>query len=396
MHTWTSGEALDYLVCGYPISALDPQRPYGRLRGNATRAFGLANNLARQGVRVGLVVDAMIPPVESSLIAASLALVPLEAMRAASSHAHVFLLACTNLKTLHEYRPEVFDIQHPRKWVASCFDYNDEIDARSWLRGVIGMTFNNQLQAQAWTSRGLGMRIRVMPYGVDENPYIDESIVQPARPTAVWIGALRLPVLLHRLVRFAQVNPECEVRVVAGLAFDQRLPRGADGSQDKPIIEHREGPPPVEKFAALVREWCGCPPPLNLRYLGACPGENAEELGRASMALGFSRRAGQLHDDSKILDYLRSGAPVICDDGQPSHRFVIKSGHGVVVPFADTDRLLRTAYLRCLPLCAVEQKRRVAVEIREAFGWQAVAKRVAAAVKEDLSTSEDDNNHHAT
>lgn len=389
MKTWKPNQPLEFLVCGYPIRRIDPYRPYGSLRGNATRAFGLANNFARQGYRTALIVDEGCEAVSSPLISEELYMVPRKALKEAAASTHVVILACTNLKTLQEHDSQVISLAHPRKWVASCFDYNDD-DARlrSAMGGVIGVSFNNNVQAQAWRNRGLGAPVHVVPYGVDENCYVDDQITEVTRPTAVWIGVLRLPALLERIVRFAEVNPECDVKVVSGLVFDQRQARGGVGSQDSPYIEHDAGPVPIERFADVVRLWCGRAVPSNLRYLGACSGRNAELLGAANLALGFSRHSGQLHDDSKVLDYLRSGTPVLCDDGQPSCRFVRETEHGFVIPFDSGDEALREGFHHCLAISSLQRRRTVAARVSDQFSWHRVALKAAEWIRDDVKIAQ--------
>jgi hypothetical protein len=387
MKSWEPDQSLDVLVCGLPIERIDPERPYGALRGNATRAFGLANNLSKQGWRAGLVVEPGCEAVSSRWISEDLRLVPRPALVRAAATSETLLLSSTNLKTLRERVPEALTLAHPRKWLANCFDQNDGEDLPTLLRGVVGLSMNNDIQEQSWGQRNLGLPVHVVPYGVDEYPYIDENIVPAERPNAIWIGALRLPRTLDRIVRFAEVNPECEVKVVAGLVFDQRIARGAEGSFDRPYIDHRGGSVPAERFAEIVRQWCGRPQPANLQYFGSCPGENASLLGSASLALGFSRRPGQQHDDSKLLDYLRCGLPVLADDGQPSQRFVKETGHGCVMSFDAGDQALREGYLQCLALSDVARRRMVAAMVGEYLGWPSVARKVASWIQEDVAAA---------
>lgn len=387
MKPWQPGQAFDVLVCGLPVERIDAERPYSALRGNATRAFGLANNLSQQGWRTGLVVEPGCEPVSSRWISEDLRLVPRPMLESAAAMAAVLLLCSTNLKTLRERVPEALAVVHPRKWLATCFDHNDGEDLPRLLRGVVGVSFNNDAEAQSWLDRNLGLPVHEVPYGVDENPYIDESVVPVEQPTAIWIGAIRVPHTLQRIVRFAEVNPACEVKVVAGLVFDQGITRGLAGAFDQPYIDHRGGPVPTEQFMAVLQRWCGRPLPANLRYLGSCPGENSHLLGSASMALGFSRRLGQRHDDSKLLDYLRCGLPVLADDGQPSHRFVQETGHGYVMPFDAGDDALREGYLQCLGLSDVARRRMVAATVGEYLGWPAVARKVAGWIHEDVANA---------
>lgn len=384
MKLWLPGQSLEVLVCGLPIDHIDPLRPYGALRGNATRALGLANNFSKFGQRVGLVVEPSCKPNASRWISEDLRLVARPEFAAAAASAETLLLCSTNLKTLRERVPESLALVHPQKWVASCFDYNEGEDLQLHLRGVVGVSMNNHLVARGWNRRNFGLPIHVVPYGVDEFPYIDDNIITTERPTAIWIGALRLPRTLERIVRFAELNPECRVNVASGLVFDQRLARGSSGSLDQPYVDHRTGPVPVDQFSSIAKEWCGRPPPDNICYLGSSIGENDHLLGSASLALGFSRRSGQQHDDSKVLDYLRSGLPVLADDGQPSHRFVLETGHGCVIPFDADDAALRAGYFHCLALADVERRRSVAALVRDRFGWPAVSRQVAQWIGEDV------------
>lgn len=389
MKSWQPSQPFEVLVCGLPIERIDPERPYGALRGNATRAFGLANNFARLGCRTGLVVEPGCAPVSSRWIADDLTLVPRPSLAQAASGAEVLLLACTNLRTAQERMPEALTLAHPRKWLSTCFDHNDGLDVPALVRGVVGVSLNNDIEGQSWLDRQLGLPLHVVPYGVDEHPYMDEAIVPAERPNAIWIGALRLPHTLERIVRFAEVNPECEVKIVAGLVFDQGIARGDEGSYDRPFIDHRDGAVPTLRFAEIARRWCGHPLPPNVRYLGSAPGENARLLGAATLALGFSRRPGQRHDDSKLLDYLRSGLPVLADDGQPSHRFVKETGHGCVMPFGGDDRALREGFQQCLALSDVERRRKVAAAVNEHLGWPAVARKTRAWIEADVEAARD-------
>ncbi len=401
MKSWNPNQPLDILVCGFPISRIDPRRPYGALRGNATRAFGLANNFALQGWKTGLVVERDCEAFPSPFVCDELRLVSRSNLFKATVAAQVLLLASTNLKTLRQLVPEVFTIEHPHKWVATCSAHNDCEDLSSLVKDVIGVSFNNELQVEVWRARGFTMPVHIVAYGVDENSYIDDAIVPSMRPTAIWIGDLRLPRTLEKIVRFAEVNPECEVKVVSGLIFDQRLPNGTEGSLTQPYVDYRAE---VEvknvatpfsadfkidrsQFAEVVQLWCGRSIPANLQFLGPRPGQNAELLGKANLALGFSRRTEQKHDDSKILEYLRSGLPVLCDDGQPSYRFVQETGHGYVMPFTAGDEVLREGFQRCLALSSLQMRRAVAVQVRDRYGWPTVARQVREWILSDIKTT---------
>ncbi len=188
MRPWPTNLPLDFLVCGLPINCLDPERPYGQLRGNATRAFGLANNFSRQGWRVGLVVEPTCRRADSAWIHEELTLVHRADLAATAAHAQVLLLASTNLMTLREHVPEALAVPHPRKWLATCFDYNDDALLPGLLQGVVGVSLNNEIVADSWRRRNLDLPLHVVPYGVDENGYVDASIGAAPRPNAVWIA----------------------------------------------------------------------------------------------------------------------------------------------------------------------------------------------------------------
>jgi hypothetical protein len=384
MRTWQPDSRLDILVCGYPIERIDGNRPYGFLSGNATRAFGLANNLSLQGRNAGLVVESGCVVDPSLLISKDLQIVERPSLAQAAASSRVLLLACTNLKTLRQRVPEAIQMEHPRKWAACCFDTNDGENLSALTRGVMGICFNNQQQARSWEARRLGLPIHIQPYGVNEHSYYDTAIEPTARPTALWIGILRLPRLLERIVRFAEVNSECEVHVVSGFVFDQRKPAGAEGSMDRPYIDPNAPPVSQVRFGEIVQLWCGRPCPPNVRYRGACSGRNAELIGATDIAIGFSRRPDQTHDDSKILDYLRGGAPVFCDDGQPAYRFVHEFEHGYVMPFSAGDEALRHGFLHCMQLSSVQNRRRIAALVRDRYGWPVAARKVAAWIDVDI------------
>lgn len=390
MILWQPGDTLDCLVCGHPIARLDGRRPYGHLVGNATRAFGVANNLARQRLRIGLVVDDDCAADCSPLICSTLRLVPRSSLAAAAAAAEsgVMLLCATNLKTLRSFDETPFSVAHPRKWAATCFDFNDGEDLATLTRGIIGACFNNAYHAGQWSNRRFEMPIHVLPYGVDENRYVDDLIHETAHPVAIWIGAIRRPASLLRILRFAAVNPECEVRVVCGMIFDQSCPAGSAGSFDHPLLDHRDGPVPVERFREIAELWSGQTVPPNLRFLGRAPGENAALLGSANVGLGFSRQSGQTHDDSKLLDYLRSGLPVLCDDGQPSSRFVRDSGHGYVMPFDAGDDALRAGFLHCIARAGLAHRRQAAARVRDIFGWPAVTRQLLTWIAADVAAAD--------
>ncbi len=387
MKPWNPNQSLDVLVCGFSIARIDPSRPYAFLHGNATRAFGLANNFSFQGWRTGLIVEPDCVTSSSPLLSNELCVVPRSAFVRAAAATCVLVLACTNLKSLHLFMPEAFIVNHPRKWVASCFDNNDEENVSSIVEGVVGISFDNEFQAQSWNARGFAMSVHVVPYGVDEFPYVDAAIMPSVRPTALWIGVLRLPFVLERIVRFAEVNPECDVKIVSGLVFDESLIPGMVGSRAQPYINYKTGIIPQSQFAEVVSLWCKRSAPANLQYLGTCLGQDADLLGRADVALAFSRRLGQTHDDAKILGYLRSGTPVLCDDGQPSYRFVQETGHGYVMPFTAGDEVLREGFQRCLALSSLQMRRAVAVQVRDRYGWPTVARQVREWILSDIKTT---------
>lgn len=382
MNDWIVGDRLDRLVVGLPIHEIDGARPFAALEGNATRAYGLAHHFSVQGWRTGLLVEQGCKVTNKHLLPGGLILVPADHLESAAAAADTVVLCSTNLRTLRARRPGAFRLHHPRKWLAMCFDQNGDDDLTPAVTGAIGASFNNYIQAQSWRTRFPGMPVHIVPYGVEDVPVRPTTPQAPGGDVAVWIGALRMPIVLKRIYQFAEANPECEVRIVAGKIYDQRLPDDQSGSPGQPYINALEDSAAVARFPKISLLWCGRQPPGNVRYLGACPGENDRLLGEATAALAFSRREDQQHDDSKILDALARGTPVICDNGQPACRFLSEHSHGSVLDFNHMTRDdLRAAWLFCKKQSTPERRAAIARWTVEKFGWHAVAAQLSEAIE---------------
>ena len=116
---------------------------------------------------------------------------------------------------------------------------------------------------------------------------------------------------------------------------------------------------------------CGESKPENVNYLGLCEGENERILGESMIGLDFSRFPYQNHDNTKIMDYLRSGLAVICDNGTPSYRFVDETGFGYVMDVNSSIIEYKNAFMSCVEKYSYEERLRVSKYMANKYGWEA-------------------------
>jgi hypothetical protein len=370
----TDGKKLPSVyIYGMPINRLDGS-VYGGLFGNATRAVGLAINLAKRGHRVALEVeDDFDDQLPASLRPPGLILSTPRSRDMMLADADILAISCTNIQSFEELSGRCPYLAHPVKVFFCCFDNGQRLDL-SRLGKVRFITFNNSIQKSLWDRRCTGIPAITSPYGVNEFLTVDAAIQADCGEfNAVWMGAFRRPDMLERVVRFAFVNPECNVNVVTRHIFDQRLPADEYGGIRRPYADFRLRDQPA-RFYEVVEEICGMPAPANLRYLGTLEGDNEVVLGRHQIGLDFSRFPGQLHDNTKIMDYLRSGLYVICDRGTPSYRFVTETGFGSVVDAQFSDAQIRKAFLAARALVTIDRRRMTARYMRWIYGWHTRAR----------------------
>jgi glycosyltransferase involved in cell wall biosynthesis len=293
--------------------------------------------------------------------------------------AKYLFIVCTNLSSFSYIFGEDPLIEHNNKFYVCCFDNGQNICIKTISKGAIGISFNNILQKKMWDKRNSGIPSYVIPYGVNELPYIENSIKISEPNKAIWIGAFRRKDMVERLVQFANVNPDCKVDVVTRKIFDQETLNGY-GSLHEPYADFNNGDPHV-KFYSIFKDISGfCP--RNIQYLGMLEGENHVVLGSHSIGIDFGRFPAQQHDNTKILDYLRSGLAVICDRGTPSHRFVEEAEFGVVVSPNCTANELRNAYLKCRELIENKNSEKVSIYFRDKYGWPAITEQVLKALED--------------
>lgn len=387
---------LDFFVWGYPIKKIDILRPYVFLFSNATRPVGLAMNIAKKGYKVGLIVEDDCEILNIEKLPKTLFLVPRsKALKVAELSKNIIICAI-NFDGFLALYPEMIKYKHKSTWCSCCFNIHDIEVIPKLPNGIRSITFNNLFQKKSWDELNLNVPSFVIPYGVNETSEIDNNISESNEINAIWIGSIRQPMQLQKIINFAKANPECIVNIIAEFIYDQSyfndirpgitmnmasaefiynrtLPVSEKGHWDKPYVHHNSGKVPVDDFNNIVKEWCKEQTPKNVRYLGACREDDAKIMGNATMAICFSRSSEQKHDDTKIMHYLRSGIPVLCDKGQPSYRFVKETGHGVVLPFEMSSTDFRKGFLECLAKSKLDRKKSVAKYIKYKYSWLPIA-----------------------
>ncbi|HBJ33230.1 MAG TPA: hypothetical protein DDZ51_00405 [Planctomycetaceae bacterium] len=354
------------------------QTIYGGQYGNATRAVGLAFNLCKLGHKVFLEVEDEFED------------------RTASDHGFDFpqfirasersnilsktdrlLISCTNIESFKRLSNREPYLEHPCRVIVSCFDLGQKIEWERFAESTKAITFNNNQQKLRWDKRKSGVDAYVVPYGVNEHEYVDEAIVDVQRPSALWIGEIRRNDMLERIVKFAKANPTAHVTIVARKIYDCGIPDEKRGGRLAPFGDFRDGKDPLSKFDHIVKQICREPKPKNIEFLGPVEGENHVIQGRNLVGLDFSRFPAQEHDNTKILDYLRSGMCVICDRGTPSCRFVEETGHGVIVEPEFSEIEIQDAFARCIEIGSLSRRMKVARYVREKYGWNSIASQIS-------------------
>jgi hypothetical protein len=361
-------------IYGMPISKLD-STIYGGLFGNATRAVGLAYNLAKIGHEVFLEVENNFIDARSlSLKPGNLTIVCSSERETYISKSETLLISCTNLQSFEEFFDREPYLEHDCRIVASCFDLRQKIQISRLEATTRCITFNNYQQQSMWEERQSLIPSYVIPYGVNELDEVDEAIVKTDSMSAIWIGAIRRVDMLQRIIRFAAVNPECRVTVATRSIFDNSMIGSERGSMGNPYGDFT-GRDSLSYFEVLVKELCECEMPENVNFIGPAEGLNHILQGEHTIGLDFSRFPAQSHDNTKILDYLRSGLCVICDRGTPSYRFVEETAHGVVVSPSFSDAEIREAYVKCLKMSCHIRRKKIAKYVGEKYGWDTLANR---------------------
>ncbi len=369
----------DYVVYGMPVYRIEAD-VYGGLYGNATRAVGLANNLAKTGHRTALVVESGFEVVSSEFLCEDLEFIDKSAYwEEEMRRGRTLLICCTNIESFKKSFGQNPYVQHHRKFYVCCFDNNQSLDIDLLQMGAIGISFNNEIQHSMWRARRTGIPSHLIPYGVNELPMVDDCIRQDIEPSAIWIGEFRRGDMVSRLVDFAIANPRCSVSVITRKIFDQTVPKDEPGGANQPYADFRRGDPDW-RFYDVVRQIAGrCPE--NIDFLGMREGENHTLLGEHTIGLDFSRFPAQRHDNTKIMDYLRSGLAVICDKGTPSYRFVHETGFGCVMDPTASLREYQRAYEVCRELLVVRDRKVIARDFCDKYGWHRTTCRVLEAIE---------------
>ena len=370
-------------VYGMAISELN-STIYGGLFGNATRAAGLAINLAKLGHQIYLEVENDFKTsLSNKELPSCLELIRESQRQDYLCKADVLLISCTNIQSFHQLFGRDPYIHHPCKVIASCFDLKQSIDLNRLHENVKLITFNNEKQKRMWDARKSQIPSTEMPYGVNETTQVDEAIIEAKEPSALWMGAIRRTDMLQRIVSFARVNPECKVTVVTRTITDNTIEPHKRGGLDNPYADFT-GRDKLEAFDDVVEELCGIKTPGNIEFLGPMEGLNHIIQGQHTIGLDFSRFPSQSHDNTKILDYLRSGLCVICDRGTPSYRFVEETNHGVVVSPDFDDDEIKSAYQHCLNIGTLECRKRVATYVQKKYGWDTLALKYSELIENSI------------
>ena len=361
-------------IYGMPINRID-DTIYGGLFGNATRSVGLAFNLAIIGHKVFLEVSDDFKLEQAiSKLPKKLSITLEKNRNEVLSNADVMLISCTNIQSINELFGRNAYLEHPNKVIASCFDLGQKIDLNLLQKNTKLITFNNAQQKAMWDSRCSLIPSVEISYGVNERAEVEEAIREIERPSALWMGAIRRPDMLERIIQFSRVNFDCNVSVVTRTIIDSSISGGKRGSRDNPYADFR-GRDKLDVFDDIVNEFCHIKTPPNVSFLGPMEGMNHIIQGKHTVGLDFSRFPSQTHDNTKILDYLRSGLCVICDKGTPSYRFVEETGFGVVVSPDFDDDEIRDAFIKCRNMATLEKRREVSRYIAEKYGWDILSKK---------------------
>lgn len=370
----------DIIVYGMPIYRIE-EMPYMGLFGNATRAFGLANNFSKMGFRTALVVQKGFSAQPSPYLCSSLQFIEESQLPQIAKTSKNLVLTFTHFASSHLYGINPF-IEHPEKFCVCCFEQNGSFDFRTLMDEIYGITFNNIIQKQMWDDKCTQIPSHVVSFGIDEFDYVDEAIKPVHKSAAIWIGEIRRQDVLERIVNFALANPNCPVDVVTRKIFDHQLPPDSYGGINFPYADFKKCGG-AKLFHDVVEQLLGRKQPSNLRYLGMMEGQNHVILGTYTIGLDFSRFPNQLHDNTKVIDYLRSGLAVICDDGAPSYRYVNEFQHGCVLPSKHSKDDLQKAFLLCENITSYANRRRVAQQVKSRYGWDKIAANIAIIMNED-------------
>jgi hypothetical protein len=348
---------------------------YGTQYGNATRSIGLAFNLSAAGHVVYLEVE------DDFALYGKDANQKLNFVKRKKRDdfllkSDFLLISCTNLESFEKMFGREAYLNHPRRVYTCCFDLGQCISLTAIKENTKMITFNNKIQKMIWDQRASGIPSVTIPYGVSELSLIDSSIIDDHSRRAIWMGEFRRPDMLQRVVRFAIANPECDVSVVTRKIFDSALDPDEFGGRLNPYADFQDKAD-ANLFDRAVQLLCGRQRPCNLRFLGPLEGENHAILGSHSIGLDFSRFPSQSHDNTKIMDYLRSGLAVICDRGTPSYRFVKEMQHGVILDPEFSIEDAQKAYRKCQRLCNLSKKRLIAEKMRKKYGWAMYAAKIS-------------------
>ena len=374
----SDNEKFDFMVWGLPINKIDFSNPTKFLIGNTTSSWGISSNLVKMSYRVALVIDDDCEILNEGEIPSALRLAKQSQALTLTNNTEKVILTATCPQVLVEKYPHLLELKHESIFARFCLKSGIDQLPDSWVMQLKHISFNNEIQKGYFDALDFKIPSMVIPYGVDDDNEFDDSIVITEKHTAIWIGVIRRSIQLQRIVEFAEINPECIVYVISGLIFDQALPPDEEGGFNKPYIQNYEDIILHKEFESIIKKWCKKNIPDNLKYLGSQKGRNSEFLSKSTMALCFSRDKDQQHDDSKILDALRYGCPVICDDGQPSHRFVHETKHGIVLPFDISGNDLREAFLKCKEISQINKKQQIAHYCKSRYSWNTLTQQIVS------------------
>lgn len=362
-------------IYGMPIKAIDDSR-YGGLYGNATRSVGLAFNLATLGHKVYLEVE---NDFENKITHYSKNVHPIfvrESDRAeVLKSADILLSSFTNFESFKTLFGRLPYLEHPNRAYVNCFVMGGI--EKDLLKGVKFVTFNNRFQNRLWEKKRVGVPSFVIPFGVNELSMVEEAILPVKGQHAIWIGEIRSKDVLTRILKFAEANQGCRVSVVTRKIFDHSIKPDFYGGHRNAYWDCSRHSTSKSELLRVIKDTSLEQNVFdNLSFLGPKEGENHILLGQATIGFDFSR-SGQHHDNTKVLDYLRSGCAVISDEGSTSSRFVKQFNYGYVIPEKFDIADARKAFLRCANQATYGRRKRISRIVRKAYGWQRYAKKLS-------------------
>lgn len=325
----------DFLVIGHTVHVTDTSAPFNRIIGNAIRAVSMAEQLARKGYSVALVVDFKNRD-NALVIYRGMSLVCRKSLEHYIRKSSALIFCTTKPEVLiNEHGVNIDCIEHKNKILLSCFVSSlSKARKKSLYDQFQLISVNNSEQVKLTINSGTKTPVFQLDFGA---PEVNESLTPFSQRKGLWVGSIRSKEVLIKIIKTARAFPEISFDIVSRLIFRAEDITALPGNKIQgAVVNLLDDTPPPANVENLLSSWASEQWPSNLHFLGAAEDDYHQVLASHTIGLDFCQSKAQSHDNTKIIDYLSSGMFVLTEKFAPSYRYAEEVQNGYIVSNFDT------------------------------------------------------------